>query len=127
MFFLFNVNSIYFLSMRMTQIKRQFAYLKVKLSFVYPSYILRVSFVEDKEKVWLSYEEGCLKVRDCDVILILKFRRDLCASSVPPATKWLIWQITEQQMQLINKTILNCQSDIHSPRANAELLAMRKE
>ena len=121
MFFLFNVNSIYFLSMRMTQIRGQFAYLKVKLSFVYPSYIIRVSFVKDKEKIGLSYEEGCLKVRDCVVILILKFRRDLCALSARLATKWLIWQITEQQMQLINKTILNCQSDIHTLRANAEL------
>lgn len=121
MFFNLMLIRYIFYHTRMTQIRGQFAYLKVKLSFVYPSYILRVSFVKDKEKIGLSYEEGCLKVRDCVIILILKFRRDLCALSARPATKWLIWQITKQQMQLINKTILNCQSDIHSPRANAEL------
>ena len=30
-----------------------------RIYFVYVSYILRVSFVECKERVWLSYEEGC--------------------------------------------------------------------
>ena len=35
---------------------------KIRLSFVHVSYILRISFVEGKVKVWLSYEEGYYRI-----------------------------------------------------------------
>ena len=35
---------------------------RLSQKFVYPSYMFRISFVEGRAKVGLSYEEGCLKL-----------------------------------------------------------------
>ena len=67
-----------------------FYFPQINISFVYVSYILRISFVEDKVKVGLSYEEGYYWVGIFYVILILEFQRGLCSLGGRLAMRWQV-------------------------------------
>ena len=99
-----------------------FYFPQINISFVYVSYILRISFVEDKVKVGLSYEEGYYWVGIFYVILILEFQRGLCSLSGRLAMIWQVW-LQRLQSRLHRDNIpRNCRYDNYTIRAIAEQL-----